>query len=208
MNNLNVDKIKKLLAKLAGGEDVSKRDLKNTLGEDGLNEYIGLWEQEKDRRSIYENKPEDIKEYEAILKKADFANSKADGIKINKRSTKDMRGRYANERLRTQAESLYEDALIKLEEIITKDKTLVVWFDRELDFTTNGTIGPDNVAIPRVVTSRSSTNMANGISKGRTKEEIKRDVLEMALNNSEAKEVSDKDKAKLKLMLNKLKVGS
>jgi hypothetical protein len=209
MDNLNTDKIKKLIAKLDDGKQVSKRDLRNTIGQDGLEEYEALWEQEKERRSAFDKKPEAIKEYEAILKKADFANSKADGIKLNKRSSRDMSGRYSNERLRGQAESLYEDALIRAEEIVTADRSLMVWFDRELDFTVNGTLGADYALVPRIITSRSSTKVSSGMLAVRNKEDIKRELLDMALHRQNETEISEEDKArmnvKLKDMLAKLK---
>lgn len=209
MDKLNTDKIKKLIAKLDAKEDVSKRDLRNTIGLDGLKEYEELWEQEKERRSEFDKKPKVIKDYEAILKKADFANSRADGIRLNKRSTKDMRGRYSNERLRAQAESLYEDALIRVEEIVTEDKSLIVWFDRELDFTVNGKLGADYALVPRIITSRSSTKMSSGMLTVRSKEDIKREVLELALYRQDLAEMSEEDKVeikgKLKDMLAKLK---
>lgn len=209
MDNLNTDKLKKLIAKLDDGKEVSKRDLRNTIGQDGLEEYEALWEQEKERRSAFDKKPEVIKEYEAILKKADFANSKADGIKLNKRSSRDMSGRYSNERLRGQAESIYEDALIRAEEIVTADRSLIVWFDRELDFTVNGTLGADYALVPRIITSRSSTKVSSGMLAVRSKDDIKRELLDMALHRQNETKISEEDKAKmnekLKDMLAKLK---
>jgi hypothetical protein len=211
MDKLKTEKIKKLIAKLDAGKEVSKRDIRNTLGQAGLDEYLGLWDQEKERRSVFDEKPNVIKEYELILKKADFANSKADGIKINKRSTRDMRGRYSNERLRGQAESLYEDALIRAEEIITADRSLIVWFDRELNFTVDGNLGADYALVPRIVTSRSSTKISSGMLNGRSKEDIKRELLEMALQRESTEQLSEEEIAvqsvKLKAMLAKIKGG-
>ncbi len=58
-------KIEKLLAKLNCDKKVSKRDLLNTLGEHGLNEYLALWDKEiarrDGRRNIEVLSKEDIK---------------------------------------------------------------------------------------------------------------------------------------------------
>lgn len=65
MKEINESKIEKLLAKLNTSKRVSKRDLLNTLGQVGLNEYLKLWEAEivrrDGRRNIEVFSKEDIK---------------------------------------------------------------------------------------------------------------------------------------------------
>lgn len=66
MTKDNTTKIKQLLAKKG---KISVRDLQNTLGDDGVNEYESLWQIEVDKKDYFKNKPSAITEYEALIKK-------------------------------------------------------------------------------------------------------------------------------------------
>ena len=181
MDNVNKLKVRALLNKLASGKNVSVRDLRNTLGDSGVEEYEGRWQAELDRREMFTNKPAAIKEYEEILKQADFANNRADGIKRIGARSKVINGVNSRTRLRNSAETLYETALTKLEELIHSDKSLEVWFDRQLDFGFGSRLSIDVEGIPRVVTSRSEYKQTSGAARVMTKENIKREILEYAL---------------------------
>ena len=207
MTKDNTTKIKQLLAK---GKKVSMRDLQNTLGDDGVNEYESLWQIEVDKKDYFKNKPSAITEYEALIKKADFANNRADGIKLSARSKLDFNGNNSKTRLRTDAEKLYEKALERLEELVNEDSSLREWFDRELDFTTSGTLSIDVVGMPRVVTSRGN-KLTSGAASAVSKAQIKRNVLENALELGKVGLVGalgKEDEAKLKVMMANLKKKS
>jgi hypothetical protein len=200
MQKNNTNKISALLKKLDDGKNVSVRDLRTALGDDGVSEYERRWQEEKARRAEFARKPKAVKDYEDILKKADFANNKADGIKITNRSKRDQNGMYSNERLRGVAESLYEDALERVQEIVSEDANMRIWFDRDIDNTVVGTLNADMAGVPRVVTSRGSNKITSGAASALSKESIKRELLEDALG-----EVGLEDTGKLKDMLAKLK---
>jgi len=202
---MSVDKlkIKALLKKLKDGKNVSIRDLRNTLGEQAVAEYESEWQLEQDTRLNVKDKPQKIKDYEALLKRADFSENKADGIKVSKRDKKDIYNRNSQSRLRSKAESLYEDALIKAEEIVTANPSHRIWFDRELDFTPNGDLHTSSCKVPRIITSR-SPNKLNSV-KALTKQDVKKDLLQRYLDSSNVKELSISDTNKLKDMLKKLK---
>lgn len=207
MTKDNTTKIKQLLAK---GKKVSMRDLQNTLGDDGVNEYESLWQIEVDKKDYFKNKPSAITEYEALIKKADFANNRADGIKLSARSKLDFNGNNSKARLRTDAEKLYEKALERLEELVNEDCSLREWFDRELDFTTSGTLSIDVQGMPRVVTSRGN-KLTSGAASAVSKAQIKRNVLENALELGKVGLVGalgKEDEAKLKVMMADLKKKS
>ena len=207
MTKDNTTKIKQLLAKKG---KISVRDLQNTLGDDGVNEYESLWQIEVDKKDYFKNKPSAITEYEALIKKADFANNRADGIKLSARSKLDFNGNNSKTRLRTDAEKLYEKALERLEELVNEDSSLREWFDRELDFTTSGTLGIDVVGMPRVVTSRGN-KLTSGAASAVSKAQIKRNVLENALELGKVGLVGalgKEDEAKLKVMMADLKKKS
>lgn len=58
-------------------------------------------------------------------------------------------------KLDNKCESLCEDALETLHEIVTADPSLQLWFDRELDFAHGSLIDASLGNLPRLVTSRS-----------------------------------------------------
>lgn len=178
---IKLDKVKQLLTKLADGEQVSLRDIEFTLGKSGVSEYERRWSNELDQRKQFEEKPEILVRYEEKLKKAEFADNKAEGIKtIGKRSKKDGLGRNSRQRLRDSAEKQYELALEYLEEVVNKEPDLVFWFDREIEFGFNSKLSIDIVGMPRLITSRSKYKLTSGLLAQRTKSEIKQEVLEEA----------------------------
>ncbi len=183
------------MKKLDNGKNVSMRDLQNTLGVDAVNEFKKRWSEEKENRFDTKNKPQDIKDYEAMLRRADFENSKADGIKLNKLNSRNKNPYKSAVGLRNRAESIYEDVIVRAQEIVGADATNRLWFDREID----ENLQPDFESVPRIVTSRSLNNMKKNM-KVISKEDIKRDILQSYLGESNAK----MDINKLKSMLKKL----
>ncbi len=201
--DIDKKKIKALLKKLKDGMNVSIRDLRNTLGEQAVIDYQNEWQLEQDTRLKAEDKPQEIKEYEALLKRADFTEHRADGIKVSKRDKKDIYNRNSQSRLRSKAESLYEDTIIRAEEIVTANPHYAIWFDRQLDFTPNGDLHTSSSKVPRVVTSRSPNKLNSATT--RTKQDIKKDILQRYLDGSNVKELSDADADKLKVLLKKIR---
>lgn len=205
MNKINEDKVRILIAKLDSGGNVSMRDLQNTLGAESIVEYNDRWQVELDKRELFADKPDAIKEYEDALKLADFANNRADGIKhIGKRS-KIINGNNSRVRLRNSSETLYENALEILEDLIHADRSLDIWFDRPLDFSFGGNLGIDVVGIPRVVTGRSNNKITSGAIRQVTKKDIKRDLLEYALTRSCVVELTDEQKLLMKRRLARMR---
>jgi hypothetical protein len=194
MDKVDKHKVKALLAKLDSGINVSVRDLQNTLGIAAVEEYKDRWQAELDRREMFTNKPDAIKEYENILKKADFANNRADGIKHIGVRSKVVNGVNSKARLRNSAEALYQVALTKVEEMLHADRSLEIWFDRQLDFGFESKLSIDVVGIPRVVTSRSEYKHISGITAQLTKEDIKHELLERALYEGNTLELTEKQK--------------
>ena len=181
-----IERIKQLLDKLNNGSNVSLRDLKNVLGDEGLAEYESQWQYELDKRTQFEEKPDEIKRYEEMVHAADFDNNRAEGLKVGKRAVVDHVGRNSKRRLRDQSETKYERAIEYLEEIIEIDGNLRIWFDRDLDFDANTTmLSIDCGGVPRTVTSRSIYKRSSYMAEKRTKEDVKRDVLNNAINRIE-----------------------
>ena len=59
------------------------------------------------------------------------------------------------------SESLCEDALEILQEILHNDSSLCVWFDRDISFEVGGDLSADIVSLPRLVTSRSHEKLSD-----------------------------------------------
>ena len=98
----------------------------------------------------------------------------------------------------------------RLEELVNEDSSLREWFDRELDFTTSGTLSIDVQGMPRVVTSRGN-KLTSGAASAVSKAQIKRNVLENALELGKVGLVGalgKEDEAKLKVMMANLKKKS
>jgi len=190
MREISTAKIEKLIAKLDKNEAVSIRDLENTLGIEGKKKYEELWAKEKARREILKHKPQVIKDYDELIKQADFANNKYLKSKINQPNpTKN-----------------YEAVINLHRKIVNEYATLAEWFDR-LPSTTSA----DAEGVARLITSRSEYKKIENI-KLADKEDIKRGLLSDELvrlkKEQEARENTPEaiaNKEKLKLMLAKLK---
>jgi hypothetical protein len=186
MKRINKTKLQKLIAKLNSGIVVSLRDLELNLGLDALNRYNSLWNEELERRKYFEVKPKLIKDYDDLIKKADFANNK---LQPNTKHPKPAK--------------LYESAVELHKQIVNTDKALAQWFDRAVNEVT-----ADVEGIARLVTSRSELKRTSGSAEAISKEAIKRIVLIDALNKIEAEEKAfseSEDGRTLKQKLDKLK---
>lgn len=167
-------KARMLLDKLENSKKVSIRDLRAALGNEGVEDYESRWQAELDRRKLFEQKPDEIKKYEALVHEGDFLENRADGAKGKTAIT-----------LRNRAETKYERAIEYLEEIIEGDANLRVWFDRDLNFDAGtATLGLDRDSIARTVTSRSAFKASSGMAAKYSKEDIKKQVLTDAIDNA------------------------
>lgn len=187
MRQLNKEKLEKLITKLDTGHAVSLRDLNTNLGANAITEYNKLWSAELERRKFFEVKPELIKQYDELVKQADFANNK-----------------YQPEAKHPKPTKHYQLCIDLHKSIVGADSRLAPWFDRSINQASAEVAG-----VARLVTSRSSLNRASSICQ--TKETIKRRLLIEAVDKIEADEkaFSDSEQGKkLKLMMSDLKAKS
>ena len=195
-----LEKLEGMLLQLKGGKNVQNRQLKQWLTE---NEYKGLeesWEQQKEMRKDYSDKPSEIVEYEEKLSKAIFTYNRAEGYR---RKGKSKSAREMGQIADVQFERLLE----YFEEIIAADLSLQTWFDSGVDLTPNGdtTLSPQGV--PRVVTSRSLDLQHGGLSSFiSSKKEVKIERLERAIDELkyESESSSDGDAKKLREFLDNM----
>ena len=83
-------------------------------------------------------------------------------------------------KLDSKCESLCEDALEILKEIVAADASLQVWFDRDISFEVGGDLSADIVSLPRLVTSRSNEKLRDD-SRITSKQSVKLSVVERAI---------------------------
>ena len=192
-----VEKLEGMCHQLKRGKNVQNRQLKHWLTE---NEYKGFeesWEQQKEIRAEYADKPSEIIEYEERLSKAIFFYNRAEGYR-RKGKSKSAR------EMEKKAEVLFERLLEYFEEIMVADLSLQIWFDRGVDLTPNGdtTLSPQGV--PRVVTSRSLDADGGGfLTLLLTKKEVKIERLEYAIDELkyESESSSNNDTKRLREFL-------
>ena len=199
MKKLNQTKIEALLTKLTEGKNVSLRDLENVLGTDVVAEYERQWEAELKRRGFFENKPTVLAEYEVMLKRADLLIARAERVEAENSA----------KNLRVLAEAEYKAAVEYLKEMVGKHIDTKQWLDRDTYWAFEYSFNP--IQVPRLVTSRSVHKLTEGVSAKVSKEDIKRTILQTALDKIKAEHKAFSESAdgiKLKAMLAKLKIES
>ena len=195
------DKLTAILAKLNAGEKVYTSDLQRWLKDDYAS-IAELWELEKETREQFSSVPEELREYENKIKKGLFFEGRRDYYR--------RRGHFeAASKMDVRAESEFEDALIRLEELITEDDSYRTYFDRAISFEAGAAIGTNPIELPRLITSRSLDRQGTGIKAHiRRKQDVKIDVVEQVLTeiaesarNVDVKKPCEKS-AKLQQLLN------
>jgi hypothetical protein len=165
-----------LLDALKRRKSVQNRSLATWLTEAEYAEYVADLDQQRELRKEFEQKPDDLIQYETMLKEAIFVHNRADGY-ARKGKAKTA------QKLRYKAEALFERALEHLEEGVNADPSLRAWLDRVPDFSPNGSLSASPVGVPRVVTSRSLDNMGGDIlGTLKTIRETKIDAVECAID--------------------------
>ena len=111
--------------KLKCGENVQNRQLQTWLSSDEYAQIEAEWQEQLELREELKDKPSELKRYEEKLKQATFYYNRAEGYS--------RKGKHSTaKKFYNQSESLCEDALEILQEILHSDSTLRVWFDRSM----------------------------------------------------------------------------
>lgn len=125
-----LSKLEAIADKLKRIENVQNRQLQTWLNE---GEYKQL-----ELRSELKDKPSNLKRYEDKLKQASFKYNRAEGYS--------SKGKHSTaKKFYDKSESLCEDALEILQEILHYDSSLRVWFDRDINFEVGGDLSADIV---------------------------------------------------------------
>jgi len=147
-------KLEGIAEKLKRGEHVQNRQLQTWLSEDEYGQLDVEWQEKIELREELKDKPSYLKRYEEKLKQATFYYNRAEGYS--------SKGKHSTAKtFYNKSESLCEDALEILQEILHYDGSLRIWFNRDISFEVSGDLSADIVSLPRLVTSRSHEKLSD-----------------------------------------------
>ena len=166
-------KLEGIAEKLKRGENVQNRQLQTWLSEDEYAQVDIEWQEQLEIREELKDKPSELKRYEEKLKQATFYYNRAEGYSSKGKKVAALSAD-------AKCESLCEDALEILQEIVAADASLQIWFDRNLDFGHGSLIDASLGNLPRLVTSRSIEKLRDD-SRLVKKIDVKISVVERAI---------------------------
>jgi len=166
-------KLDAIADKLRRGKNVQNRQLQTWLNTDEYEQIAAEWDTQKLFREELKDKPDELKRYEDKLKEAIMMRNRSDAYHRKGKKS-------AAYKLDGKCESLCENALEILQEIVAADTSLQIWFDRNLDFGHGSLIDASLGNLPRLVTSRSIENLRND-SRLVKKIDVKISVVERAI---------------------------
>ena len=173
--NKRLAKLGAIADKLKRGENVQNRQLQTWLSEDEYAQIEVEWLEQLEIRDELKEKPSDLKRYENKLKEAIMMRNRSDAYHRKGKKS-------AAYKLDSKCESLCEDALEILQEIVAADASLAIWFDRHLDFEHGSLIDASLDNLPRLVASRSIEKQHDD-SRIVKKLDVKIDVVERVIYN-------------------------
>jgi hypothetical protein len=166
-------KLEGIAEKLKRGENVQNRQLQTWLSQDEYEQVDVEWQEQLEIREELKDKPSELTRYEDKLKEAIMMRNRSDAYHRKGKKS-------AAYKLDSKCESLCEDALEILQEIVAADASLQIWFDRNLDFGHGSLIDASLGNLPRLVTSRSIEKLLDD-SRLVKKIDVKINVVERAL---------------------------
>lgn len=169
-------KLEHICEQLRRNENVQNRTLQTWLT---AGEYAAIeadWNEQKQIRAEIKDKPAELREYEALLRKPILAHNRAEYFS--------NRGKHQTaKKLFVEAEVQFERVLEYLCEQIALDPSLQQWIDRDVDMSPDSNISLSPVGMPRVITSRSLDKEIGGLQTAKmTKNEVKLSVVERAID--------------------------
>ena len=170
-----LSKLEAIADKLTRGENVQNRQLQTWLSDDEYEQIAAEWDTQKNFREELKDKPDEFKRYEDKLKEAIMMRNRSDAYHRKGKKS-------AAYKLDSKCESLCEEALEILQEIVAADASLQIWFDRNLDFAHGSLIDASLGNLPRLVTSRSIEKLRDD-SRIVKKLDVKLGVVERAIDS-------------------------
>ena len=168
-------KLNLMLDELIRGKNVQNRHLQTWLTEGEYEDFESDWESQQQIREELQDKPSELQRYEDKLKEVIMMRNRSDAYHRKGKKS-------AAYKLDSKCESLCEDALEILQEIVAADASLKIWFDRYLDFGHGSLIDASLGNLPRLVTSRSIEKLRDD-SRFVKKLDVKIGVVERAIDS-------------------------
>ena len=168
-----VAKLNLMLDELKRGKNVQNRRLATWLTEEEYESFESDWESQQQIREELQDKPSELQRYEDKLKEVIMMRNRSDAYHRKGKKS-------AAYKLDSKCESLCEDALEILQEIVAADASLQIWFDRNLDFAHGSLIDASLGNLPRLVTSLSIEKLRDD-SRLVKKIDVKISVVEQAI---------------------------
>jgi hypothetical protein len=168
-------KLEGIAEKLKRGEHVQNRQLQTWLSEDEYAQVDIEWQEQLEIREELKDKPDELERYEEKLKQATFYYNRAEGYSSKGKNS-------TAKTFYSKSESLCEDALEILQDILHYNGYLRIWFDRDISFEPGSDLSADIVSLPRLVTSRSNERL-NEDSRITSKKSVKLTVVERVIHN-------------------------
>ena len=168
---MKITRIKKLIKRLEGGDDITTSSMNRVLTPVQMKEYKNDWEDELSNRRV--QKPIQLKAYEQLIGIGCLHYQKMERYSFTKDKNK------LAKKFSDKAEVAFEKAIEYLTEQLQADSTLRMWIDREPDGSNLTPMG-----IPRVIGSSSFECLVKNKSPYPviTKKELKLRALEFALS--------------------------
>ena len=172
---IKLAKLEGIAEKLKRGENVQNRQLQTWLNDEEYEQLKYEWQEQIELRNDVKDKPSELKRYEEKLKQATFYYNRAEGYSSKGKHT-------TAKTFYSKSESLCEDALEMLQDILHYNGYLRIWFDRDISFEPGSDLSADIVSLPRLVTSRSNERL-NEDSRITSKKSVKLTVVERVIHN-------------------------
>jgi hypothetical protein len=165
-----IERINVLIERLENGRTVTRRSLQRVLGESGLQKIESEWVLELKCRTY---KPKEIVEYSSRVRKGLIHYALGEKQSFKGESYKAKHSIY-------KADSILEDAIEYLRDVVSLNSGLRMWIDRDVSVVADIEYCPEG--IPRPIWSNSNYKNRSLLPKV-TKKDIARDLLETELEN-------------------------
>lgn len=167
-----IERIKTLIERLENGRYVTRSSLMRVLGESGLQKIEREWVLELKSRTY---KPKEIVEYSRRVRKGLIHYALGEKQSFKGEGYKAKHSIY-------KAESILEDAIEYLRDVVSSDSSLRMWIDRDVSVGANIEYYPEG--IPRPIWSTSNYKIRTVFPKV-TKKDIARELLQTMLEKLE-----------------------
>jgi hypothetical protein len=165
-----IERIKVLIERLENGRNVTPRSLQRVLGESGLQRIESEWVLELKSRTY---KPKEIVEYSRRVRKGLIYYALGEKQSFKGEGYKAKHSIY-------KADSILEDAIEYLRDVVSSNSSLRMWIDRDVSVGADIENCPEG--IPRPIWSNTNYKNRSLLPKV-TKKDITRDFLETELEN-------------------------